>query len=363
MEKILEREEVRGRIRRDAISFWLSWGMVIILPLILVPILANAGILNPYYNDILIRIVIWVMLSAGYNLINGFSGQFSIGHCGFMAIGAYVAALLTTGGNPGYAGVTLRDPPLLSLLQNVHLSVMGYAFPLDFLPATILGGIAAALVAFLIGIPAFRARGDYLCVITLAFNMIIVNIFQNLEYVGGSRGQPGIKHYTTFAWAWLWMIVCIVVIRNLILSAHGRAIMAVRDNEVAAELGGVDTLKYKLVAFATGAFFAGVAGALLGHHMMFINPNLFTIFRSFDVLIVMYLGGEGSITGSIFGAVIWILLIEVLRNPMTAIGIPEWRLVIGPLLLIVLMIMRPRGLLGGIELPFIIRRERKGGER
>jgi branched-chain amino acid transport system permease protein len=148
--------------------------------------------------------------------------------------------------------------------------------------------------------------------------------------------------------------VTVVVVRNLILSAHGRAIMSVRDNEVAAELGGVNTQKYKLMAFAVGSFFAGVGGSMIGHHVMFINPPMFNIFKSIDFLIMLYLGGVGSITGSIAGAVIWTLLQEVLRPLLALVHLEVWRLVVGPILLIVMMIWRSKGLLGGVELSFLM---------
>jgi branched-chain amino acid transport system permease protein len=212
----------------------------------------------------------------------------------------------------------------------------------------------SGILAYIIGIPAFRVRGDYLAVLTVAFNMIIVNIFTNMEYVGGPRGLIGVRLYTTFTSVWLWVIVTVVVVRNLILSAHGRAIMSVRDNEVAAELGGVNTQKYKLMAFAVGSFFAGVGGAMIGHHVQFINPPMFNIFKSIDFLIMLYLGGVGSITGSIAGAVIWTLLQEVLRPLLAMVHLEVWRLVVGPILLILMMIWRSKGLLGGIELSFLM---------
>ncbi len=321
-------------------GFWVTWGLIVVVPLILVPLLRQVNIINPYYNDVLVRMCISVIMVVSLNLINGFLGQFSIGHAGFMAIGAYVAAILTT--KPEFARF-LVGPDWFRLLI-----------------ATLVGASVSAILAYVIGIPAFRVRGDYLAVLTVAFNMIIVNVFTNMEYVGGPRGLIGVKLYTTFAAVWLWLILTVVVVRNLILSAHGRAIMSVRDNEVAAELGGVNTQKYKLMAFAVGSFFAGVGGAMIGHHVQFINPPMFNIFKSIDFLIMLYLGGVGSITGSIAGAVIWTLLQEILRPALALVGqfthtdAQVWRLVVGPLLLIVMMIWRSRGLLGGVEFGFLM---------
>ena len=327
-------KERQARLSGGRRGFWVTWGLIVVVPLIVVPLLRQVNIINPYYNDVLVRMCISIIMVVSLNLINGFLGQFSIGHAGFMAIGAYVAAILTT--KPEFARF-LVGPDWLR-----------------FLEATLVGASAAGILAYIIGIPAFRVRGDYLAVLTVAFNMIIVNIFTNMEYVGGPRGLIGVMHYTTFTSVWLWLVVTVVVVRNLILSAHGRAIMSVRDNEVAAELGGVNTQKYKLMAFAVGSFFAGVGGTMIGHHVMFINPPMFNIFKSIDFLIMLYLGGVGSITGSIAGAVIWTLLQEVLRPLLALAHLEVWRLVVGPVILIVMMIWRSKGLFGGIEFGFLM---------
>lgn len=320
------------RLRTGRYLFWVTWGLVLVVPLFLVPRLREVGILNPYYNDILVRMCISAIMAVSLNLINGFNGQFSIGHAGFMAIGGYVAAILTT---KAEFSAVLVGPDWFR-----------------FLVATIVGAAVTAAVAYLIGIPAFRLRGDYLAVVTLAFNMIIVNLFTNMEYVGGPRGMPGVLGYTTFTWLWLWLIATIAVVRNLVFSAHGRAIISVRENEVAAELGGVNTQKYKLMSFAIGSFFAGVGGSMMAHHLQFINPPMFNVFKSFDYLIMLYLGGVGSITGAIAGAIIWTFLQEALRV-LGIWNLQVWRLVVGPMLLIILMVWRSKGLLGGIELSFI----------
>ena len=333
-------------------SFWITWTLLAVVPAILIEGLYRLQVLNSYYYDVLMRTGIAVILAVSLNIVNGHLGQFSIGHAGFMGIGAYVSGVLIAGGNPGYAGVTLRQPGFLSSLPSAN--VLGYEISLAFILAILIGGIAAAMLAFVIGIPAFRTKGDYLAVVTLAFNMIIVNIFVNMQYVGGARGLTGLPNYSNFLWVWFFLIVTLVVSRNLVTSAHGRAILSVRENEVAAELGGVNTRKYKLIALAVGAFFAGIGGALLGFHVMFINPNMFNVFKSIDLLIMIYLGGVGSITGTALGAIVWTLLQEALRF----LGV--WRLVLGPILLIIVMIFWQRGLIKS-ELPFIIHR-RKGGE-
>jgi len=328
--KIAKSQTARSGAGRT--GFWVTWGLLLLLPPVLVIGLTQLGVLNSYYNDVIVRTCISIIMVVSLNLINGFNGQFSIGHAGFMAIGGYVAAVLTT--KPEFSAI-LVGPDWFR-----------------FLVATIAGGCVAGIVAYILGIPAFRVRGDYLAVLTVAFNMIIVNVFTNMEYVGGPRGLPGVMGYTTFPWLWLWVIITIVVIRNLIFSAHGRAIISVRESEVAAELGGVHTQKYKLLAFAIGSFFAGIGGSMMAHHLQFINPPMFNIFKSIDFLIMLYLGGVGSITGSILGVIIWTLLQEALRV-LGIWNLEVWRLVIGPVLLIIIMLWRSKGLLGGIELGFI----------
>ena len=337
------------RITFEGPSFWISWALVILVPLILVPVFASADIINSYYYDVLMRVGVAMIMAVSLNIINGHLGQFSIGHAGFMGIGAYISGVLIAGGNPGRAGVTLRVPGFFSTLPSLKL--FDYEFSSAFLLATFFGGLAAAMVAFLIGIPSFRARGDYLCVVTLAFNMIIVNVFLNMDYVGGARGLTGLPSYSNFIWVWLWVIVTIVVSRNLVTSAQGRAILSVRENEVAAELGGINVLRYKLIAFAIGAFLAGVGGALIGFHVQFINPNMFNIFKSIDFMVMIYLGGIGSITGTALGAILWTVLQEVLRP----VGV--WRLVIGPILLIIIMIFWTKGLTQS-ELTLIVKRKK-----
>lgn len=332
-------------------AFWAAWAVFILVPLVLIPAFYSNGTINSYYYDVLMRTGIAIVMAVSLNIVNGHLGQFSIGHAGFMGLGAYVSGVLMAGGNPGKAGLALRVPGLFSTLP--VLNVFGYEFSVGFILATLAGGVVAAMLAFVVGIPSFRARGDYLAVVTLALNMIIVNVFLNLDFVGGARGLTGLPSFSNFIFVWLAVIAVIIVSRNLITSSHGRAILAVRENEVAAEIGGVNILRYKLIGFAIGAFFAGVGGALLGFHVQFINPPMFNVFKSFDFMIMIYLGGVGSITGTALGAVIWTILQEALRP----IGV--WRLVLGPVLLVIIMIFWTKGLLQS-ELPFIIQKKRKG---
>jgi len=277
--------------------------------------LRQAGILNPYYTQILVFIGINTILTIGLNLINGFNGQFSLGHAGFMAIGAYVSAYLTA---------------------KLHMP--------SFALALILGGLAAAFMGVVIGLPTLRLKGDYLAIATLGFGEIIRVCILNIKEVGAATGLIGIPKYTDLFNVLLITALVIIIARNFINSTHGRACISIREDEIAAEAMGINTTKYKVIAFAMGAFFAGVAGALFAHYLMYINPSSFTFMKSVEILVMVTLGGLGSITGSVVAAILLTILSEVLR----AVG--ELRMIIYSALLIVLMLYRPQGLLGTNEL-------------
>jgi branched-chain amino acid transport system permease protein len=202
------------------------------------------------------------------------------------------------------------------------------------------GGAAAALAGLLVAYPSFRTRGDYLAIVTLAFNMIVKSVLENISSLGGPRGYLGMPRLTTLFWVAAWVILTLWILRNLVYSNFGRGITAIREDEVAANLTSVDTRRLKLYAFLISAFFAGVAGGLYAHLLQFINPRSFSILKSTDMLVMVYLGGVGSLTGSLLGAAIFTVLLEVLRP----LGI--WRWVVGPLMLVLLMIYRPQGLMG-----------------
>ncbi len=281
-------------------------------------------LVNDYLQLMLVYVGINIILALSLNLVNGYMGEFSIGHAGFMAVGAYAASLLTVRVFPAEAG------PLL--------------FPL----AVVGGGVAAAVAGLVIAIPSFRTRGDYLAIVTLAFTMIVKSVLENIEPLGAASGMTGMRKLTTLPWVFIWVILAVAAIRNLVYSRYGRAILAIREDELAGSLMGVDTRRVKLIAFTVSSFFAGVAGALLAHFMLFIQPRGFDLVKSTDVLIMVYLGGIGSITGSILGATAYTLLLEWLR-PLGA-----WRMVLMPLLLVLLMIFRPLGLFGLRELPWFV---------
>jgi len=319
------------------------WAVGIMALLVVVDV-ALTRYLSPYLLQIVVLCGINVILAVSLNLINGFTGQFSIGHAGFMALGAYGSAMFSLGVGRGWV---------------TALQAAGWPEPIAAAPALLmallLGGLLAALAGYLVGLPSLRLRGDYLAIVTLGFGEIIRVLILNIDVIGGARGLPGIPKWTTFFWAGLGVTAVIVVSRHLAHSTHGRALFAIRDDEVAAEALGVDTTRYKVLAFVMGAFFAGVAGGLFAHYLSYLNPNSFTFIKSIEVIAMVVLGGMGSISGAVVAAIVLTLLPEVLRP------VKDYRMVIYSLMLILLMILRPQGLLGTRELkmPAWLRRRRE----
>ena len=276
--------------------------------------LMSAGFIGSFWQLNLILIGINVIMSVSLNLINGYTGQFSLGHAGFMAIGAYVGVVCTTN------------------------------FGLPLIVALLAGAAAAGILGFMIGLPTLRLRGDYLAIATLGLGEIIRIVIMNIEYVGGAAGFKGIKHLTDFTWVFFVMLFTLFFVKNFVNSTHGRACIAIRENEIAAEAMGVNTTKYKVMAFTIGAAFAGVAGGLFGHQFYLISPNSFTFLASFNYLIMVVLGGMGSITGSIAGAFVVTFISAALA------AWPEFRMIIYALALVLLMFYRPQGLFGYMEI-------------
>jgi len=274
----------------------------------------TTGLLNQYYQINLNSMFINIILAVSLNLINGFTGQLSLGHAGFMAVGAYVSVIFTT------------------LLH------------LPFILAVVAACAAAALAGFIIGVPTLRLRGDYLAIATLGFGEIIRVVLQNIDYVGGPSGIMGIAKDTTWPWLFGSVILTLVVIVNLINSSYGRAIISIREDEVAAELMGIDTTRYKVLAFVIGAMFAGLAGALYAHYFYIIKPDTFNFMKSFDILVMVVLGGLGSTTGAVIAAIFITSLTAALQS------FPAIRMILYALILIVVMIYRPQGLMGNKEL-------------
>ncbi len=289
--------------------------------------------LNPYYFQVLMLVGINIILAVSLNLVNGFTGQFSIGHAGFMAVGGYGSAMFTLG----------VGQKLATAMIGMHVPE-GIAQGIVLLLALLLGGALAAAFGWFVGLPSLRLRGDYLAIVTLGFGEIIRVLILNIDAVGGPRGLPGIPKWSNFFWVFLSVAAVIAFSRNLAHSTHGRALFAIRDDEIAAEALGVDTTQYKITAFVFGAFFAGIAGGLFAHYLAYLNPNSFTFLKSIEIIAMVVLGGMGSVSGSVLAAIVLTLLPEVLRP------VKDFRMVIYSLMLIVLMITRPQGLLGTSEL-------------
>ena len=272
---------------------------------------------NRYYLGVAIDVGINVILAVSLNLINGHTGQFSLGHAGFMAVGGYTAASIT-----------------LAFSQKFSPTVM----PIIFLGSLLAGGLTAALAGLAVGVPTLRLRGDYLAIVTLGFGEIIRVIFENMDCVGAASGLKGIPNYTNFFWAWSLAAVTVFVIGCLVNSTYGRGFIAVHDDEVAASAMGINPTKYKVTAFVVGAFFAGIAGGLYAHHKQFLSPTGFDFMKSIDLVVMVILGGMGRTIGVIVAAILLTLLPEFLR------GFAEYRMILYALLIIVLMIARPQGL-------------------
>jgi len=294
--------------------------------------------LNPYYYDILIGIGINIILAVSLNLVNGYTGQFSLGHAGFMAAGAYASSWLTL--SFGYA-----------------MGTSGLSTTTAFLLALLAGGAVAALAGLIVGVPSLRLKGDYLAIVTLGFNEIIKGVIQNCDALGAQRGLGGMVQHTTFFWTFAFAAITVYVVFNLVNSTYGRGFLAVRDDEIAAEAMGINTTKYKVLAFVLGAFFAGIAGGLYAHFKQFIYPEGFNFMKSVDVVVMVILGGMGSTAGVCFAAVLLTILPELLRYVSHIEALPEWlrhiaenRMIIYSLLLIILMITRPQGLFGAVNL-------------
>ncbi len=290
---------------------------LLIITAVILFVIDHFQLIGAYYLQIAQYIGIYAIMVLGINLVNGYLGIFSLGHAGIMAVGAYSSALISK--------FVLTDPA--------------------FFPVCIfLGGVISLLAGFIISIPSFKVRGDYLAIITLGFTLIMKSVLTNLDFVGGARGLRNIPSNTNIGWVFVWLVLAISLVRMFINSKYGRATLALHEDEIAAELVSVDTKKTKMVVFGFSAFLIGVAGGLLAHLLAFTNPNTFGYVMVSEGLIMVYLGGISSITGSLLGAGVWTLLVEVLRP----LGV--WRWIIGAILLIIVMIYRPGGLAGGTEL-------------
>jgi branched-chain amino acid transport system permease protein len=343
--------------------------------------------IEDYYVHIINLCGISIILAVSLNVVNGLAGQFSLGHAGFMAIGAYTSAWLTT--RLTYFDAATNDyvtkAPVLesfqrALAESIGLGT-GLATVVTFLVALALAGAAAACVAFVVGAPTLKLKGDYLAIATLGVGEIIIIALQDFETVGGAAGLsniptlpalPGIGEIPGLgvqagasATFWIFAVACLTVLLSLHLqrSTFGRALVAVRENEVAAELMGLRATRLKVMAFVYGAFFAGMAGALFAHYRLFVVPKDFDYVRSIEVVVMLVLGGLGSLTGAIVGAIAMTVLPEALRPVEQQLETPGIRMVVYSLVLILLMLFRPQGIFGQRELSLKLLRRFLPGSR
>ncbi len=331
-----------------------------ILPvLVAVPVLLLVDWLlagAPFATYLLSVIGVNIILAVSLNIVNGMTGQFSIGHAGFMAVGAYLA---------GVTSLAFKEIAISFLPVAVSDQVF-------LLLSLLVGGASAGLCGFLVGLPSLRLRGDYLAIVTLGFGEIIRVVVQNTDAFGRALGLSGIPQTSSLSMVGFWVFLVVLVARRIAGSSHGRSLWAIREDEVAAEAMGVDTTGYKVRSFVISAFFAGAAGGLFAHFVPIINPGSFTFVKSMEVVVMVVLGGLGSTTGAIVAAVLLTLLPEAMRSAFTMLGaegsmaqkVDQIRMPVYGLLLVALMLLRPQGLFGTRELwevlPRWIPRRRKG---
>jgi branched-chain amino acid transport system permease protein len=377
--------------------------------IVIVQILLSTEILNNFWNTLLRFGAVMAIVSLGLNLIYGFNGQFSLGQWGFYAIGAYAAAdvtyrweqmrsasglvillLLVMLVGLSFWGVTklirrLRglDPLSGFALYLIGVIVAGFvaffigqlligpvsaffalfpdvvALQIIFFLAVILGGLIAAEVSYIFGWPVLTLGSDYFGIATLGFTIIVKVLLDNSDTLlgftemKGARGMVGIPGVTSWLWVSLFLLAVVVVTRNLLHSSAGRALISVREDEIAAKAMGIDVAQQKIITFVLGSFFAGIAGGLYAHINGFLHPNTFNFIKSFDPMIIIVFGGLGSVTGTVFAAFAWALVLEGLLRLVLPQGFETWRFVVYPVLLLIMMLLRPKGLFGGFEVPFL----------
>lgn len=393
------------KIDRQTLGFW----VVLVGLIILVQIFVSIGILSPFWETLLKIGAVMSIVSLGLNLIYGFNGQFSLGQWGFYAIGAYAAADVT------YRWAQMKNASGLTVLMLVVILV-GIAFfltaklvnrlrgidPLSsftlyivgvliaayigvqvgrvligpvtqmlaalppifamqtvYIIAVLLGGLLAAEVSYLFGLPVLTLGSDYFGIATLGFTIIVKVLLDNsdtllgFEEMKGARGMVGIPKTTSWLWVALFLVIVIILLRNLLHSSHGRAIISVREDEIAAKAMGIDVAQQKTIAFVLGSFLAGLAGGLYAHINGFLHPNTFNFIKSFDPMIIVVFGGLGSVSGTIIAAFTWALVLEGFLRILLPTGFETWRFVVYPLFLLVMMLLRPQGLFGGFEFPYL----------
>jgi branched-chain amino acid transport system permease protein len=350
----------RFRILGQSWLFWLA---------IIVVFLAARWVLIPRLTEF--RRTVWVMfpcimaiICLGLNLIFGFNGQFSLGQWGFYAIGAYASAIMTYRYAARFTypiqGITVNVPALLQKLvplARVELFHFDAGRSMFLLLAVLFGAVLAAVISAAFGyVVLLRLGSDYFGIATLGFTIIVQVLLINSDLVipetKGARGMVGIPQMTSFFWAFAFLLFTIVVIRNVVYSSVGRAIISVREDELAAKAMGIDTIRYKTMAFVIGSFFAGVAGALYAHLYAFLSPIYFGFVKSFDPMIIIVFGGLGNMTGTLLATFLWAITLEGMRIWLPQ-GFEAWRFVVYPIVLLLVMLLRQQGLMGKLELGFL----------
>ena len=319
------------KTKKEVLHSYLVNLIAVVLIFALLLVAGSQGLMNRYISGIVMTIFINIILAISLNIATGFLGQIALGHAGFMSIGAYSAALLVK---------YMQDSMGVTLLVKGVPTAAGTAW---FAISLVFGGLIAAFFGLVVGIPALRLKGDYLAIITLGFGEIIRVVIENLSFTGGAQGLKKIPRLATLNAVYIVMVVCVTIMFMFIRSRHGRAIMAIREDDIASEASGIPNTYYKVLAFTVAAFFAGVAGGIYAQYLAVLGAANFGFMKSIDILVMVVLGGMGSITGSIVSAIGLTALPEFLRQ------FSDYRMLIYSVVLIVVMIFKPSGLLGTYE--------------
>ena len=303
---------------------------IFVLVFVIITLLNKFGVFNDYALQVIQLACIYIIMAESLNILNGMTGLSSLGQAGFMSVGAYTSAMITT----TFINVGGMSPAMQVVM---------------FVVVTLVGATIACIAGVLIGMPAMRVRGDYLAIVTLGFCEVKRTIWRVVpsRIAGAAFGLTGIPKLANFFWCFLFMLLAVYACRNFMDSSYGRACLAIRDNEIAADTMGINCFKSKTIAFATSAFIAGVAGSLYAHLLVYIHPDVFSYAKSSDFLVYLYAGGVGSISGAMMGATVLTVLPEILRF------LGNWRMVIYGVLLLVIILFRPTGMFGGREFAFL----------
>jgi len=325
---------------------WLPTLLFLLLVFGTMQSVSSLNLISVYWRQVTMSACIMAISALGLNLIYGYTGLFHLGQAAFYGIGAYTAALITY--------YWSRMGPKLPIdFLGLHFDLSMTAM---FLLALLAGALMAAIVAYLIGLPVLRLTGDYFCIASLGFNVIVYVLFNNADrlipVMKGARGMVGIPRWTSWPWVFIFTVLAIFGMRNLVYSSVGRAIISIREDEDAADVMGIDTAKYRTLAFVIGSLYAGLAGGLYAHLYTFLHPTCFAWLKSVDPFLIVVFGGAGGMTGTIVASFVWTFILEGLRVLLPR-GFESWRYVIYPLIMLMIMLFRPEGIFGRRELGFL----------